>query len=228
MSNVDTTTVAAPAAPAATSLAAAAAATPAPAPEAPAKTGPSLVGDVPARLPDANDPAAPKPDAGITSFDGKLIKMPEGFTPDDKLMGSFSELLNDSKLSSQDRGQKLIDLYAGAVKQVGEANTKAWADLNQQWIAEVKADSEIGGANFDSTRQVIAKAIDMLGPDRAGAFREALNVTGAGNHPGLIRGFAHLAKLLTEGSHINGDPPKRSGDLASIFFPNSPEMQKKG
>src|ERR1017187_7100101 len=139
-------------------------------------------------------------------FDGTKLKLPEGMKSDDPLFKTFGETMADDKLSSQERGQKLIDLYTGAIKQAGEANTLAWSKVNEGWIKDVKADKDIGGVNFEPTKLAFARTIDTLGPEKASAFRQALDVTGIGNHPAFWRGMAAFAKSLTEGGHVAGSP----------------------
>lgn len=176
------------------------------------------LGKDPAAEPKPEVKAEAKPDA--PAFDAAKLTLPEGFAPDEKLMGSFKDLMT-ADLPPQERGQKLIELYSGALKQVGEANSKAWTDLNAQWVNEVKADPEIGGAKYDTTKATIAKAIDTLGPKDAASFRQALDVTGAGNNLAVWRAMAKFAKAVTEGQHVGGSPPKDTPDIGATFFPNS-------
>jgi hypothetical protein len=172
-------------------------------------------------------PIETKPAEAPAPFDATKLSFPEGFKPDEKLTGDFAALMNDDKLPPQERGQKLLDLYHGAIKQVGEANTKAWTDLNGEWVKQAKADAEIGGAKFETTKTTISRVIDSLGTAQAAAFRQALDITGAGNNPAIIKGLAKMAQLLTEGGHVQGSPPSK-GDGKSFdaksFFPNSPGM----
>jgi hypothetical protein len=157
------------------------------------------------------------------AFDGTKLKLPEGMKSDDPLFKTFGEVMTDDKISPQDRGQKLLDLYTGAIKQAGEANTLAWSKVNEGWIKDVKADPSIGGANFEPTKRAIAATIDTLGPEKAAAFRQALDVTGIGNHPAFWRGMATFAKALTEGGHVAGSPAGsgKADAKAADFFPNS-------
>lgn len=193
----------------------------------------------PAPDPKPADPAAPEPKPGEPEkkpaegekkadapvvFDPKAIKIPEGFTVDEAKLTALTEVLNDTKLDPQARGQKLVEMYSEAVKQVSEANTKAWETTNAQWLVQIKADAEIGGDKLPATQQSIAKMIDLLGPERATAFRESLNLTGAGNNPAIVKGMAWFASKLTEGGHVAGTPATKP-DLAKTFFPNSPDMR---
>lgn len=174
---------------------------------------------------DKGKPAEGKKLDAPVAFEADKIKLPEGFTKDDESFGKFGEIMNDSKLSPTERGQKLVELQAEVAKKASEAGTKAWNDLQDQWVRDVKADKEIGGDKLIPTQQVISKAIDALGPDSAKAFRLALDYTGAGNNPAIIKGLAAMGKLLTEGGHITGNPPKTGKTIQEEFFPNSPEMK---
>jgi|SRR6266404_6511 len=154
-------------------------------------------------------------------FDATKLQLPEGMKSDDPLFKSFAEAFGDTKLDTQARGQKLIDIYRDGVKAIQDRQRSIWNQTNDSWVAAVKADSEIGGAKFEPTKATIAKAIDSLGPELSVAFRQGLDATGAGNHPAIWKGLAKMAALLTEGGHVAGNPPSGKPDLASAFFPNS-------
>ena len=145
---------------------------------------------------------------------------------DDPLMQSFNGLLTDDKLSPADRGQKLLDLYAEAHKTARDASTEAWNTVNKKWSDTTLADKEIGGAKWESTKSTISKAIDSLGPELAASVREALDVTGAGNHPAITKAFHAFASKLTEGGHVGGSPPGNGPkSVKDAFYPNSPDMK---
>lgn len=188
----------------------------------------------PAATPPSTDPAAPpapaapepKPDAPAT-FDPSKLQLPEGFKADDAKVAELGALLADDKLTPQERGQKLFDLYTSAVKEADGQAMKAWNDTNAEWQKAVKAHPEFGGAKFDATKLSIARMIDSLGGETATSLREALNATGAGNHPAVWAAFAKLAaKVPSEGTHVTGNPPAAPPDLAKEFFPNSAEKMK--
>ncbi len=183
----------------------------------PPKAPASIAGEPP------KEPAKSEPAAG--PFDPKAIKIPDGAKVDEKAAAAFAEIINDSKLSSQDRGQRLIDLHNAALKAAGEASTAAWTDTTTKWVNEIKADTKIGGDKLPTTVATIAKAIDSLGAESAQAFRQALDITGAGNNPAVVRALHHFASLLTEGKHVSGSPPSSKPDTKELFFPNSPEMK---
>lgn len=183
-----------------------------------------LGGEPPKSEPKLGPDGKPLPEqAAPAAFDPAKLTLPEGMKSDDPFFKTYFEVMSDDKLAPQERGQKLIDLYHGALKQVGEANTEAWKTVNANWVKEVKADPEIGGAKFDQTKATIARAIDSIGPEKAAAFRQALDVTGIGNHPAFWRGMAAMAARLTEGGHVAGSPAGggKSDVRPADFFPNS-------
>lgn len=201
-----------------------AAATP-PQPDASAPPADGATPPVPPAEPKAPEP--PKAPAEQGTFDFAKVKLPEGVTLDEAGAKNFVDLLNDTKLSRQELGEKLVSFYSDAVKAIGAANMESWQQTNKQWVDSVKSDKDIGGDKLPAAQSLIAKMIDTHLPGKLGTeLRQALDMTGAGNHPAVVKGMWTLAGLLTEGGHVNGSPV-RSGqmDIKTTFFPNSPDMR---
>jgi hypothetical protein len=175
--------------------------------------------DPPAEPPKKEEPPAP------AAFAADKLTLPEGMKTDDPLFQKFGGLMTDDKLDPQARGQALLDLYTGAVKQAREAGTEAWNNVNKEWQDKTMADPEIGGAKFPAAKATIAKAIDTLGPNLAAEVRQALDVTGAGNHPAIVKALHAFASKLTEGQHVTGSPPSPPKSVKDAFYPNSPDMK---
>lgn len=150
-------------------------------------------------------------DATATAAKEIDVKLPEGFTVDDKVLGDFKALLADAKLTPTERAQKLVDMHASALKAVTEAPQKAWDELNTKWQGEVKADKELGGTNFDTMRSTIAKAITDVGGSEAAAIFEAFKTTGAANNPAIVRLVYRMSKALVEGGPAAGGAPASKG-----------------
>lgn len=140
------------------------------------------------------------------------VKAPEGLILDEKQVADFKALLTDDKTPLAERGQKLIDMHAAALKAQAEASNTLWRDTQAKWQGEVKADGEIGGQNYDAMRARIAKAIDEIGGKEAPKMREAFDFTGAGNNPEIIRLLDRMAKAVTEGGPVAGGAPAAAGD----------------
>lgn len=163
-------------------------------------------------LADAKKPAeaktddATKPPEAAVPFDLKTVKLPEGVKLDEATSTAFAEVLNDAKLSSQDRGQKLIEMHTQAMKQVVDTAQNDWQKIQNDWKAEIRADAELGGANYEAMTQSVGKLLDNPAfADKA--TKEAFLLTGAGNNPAIVRFVSRVAKALTEGGHVAGNPP---------------------
>lgn len=195
--------------------------------EAPSLAPPSLVAaptEAPPTPPSEGNPPVLEPSAPVELTVEKL-KLPEGIKADDPTLKTLGEILADNKINPQERGQRLLDLHAQAHKTARDASTEAWNSVQTEWQTKTKADPEIGGAKWAGTQATIAKAIDSLGPDLAAGLREALDVTGAGNHPAVAKALHSFASRLTEGSHISGAPPSTVQSVKEAFYPNSPDMK---
>lgn len=186
---------------------------------------PPVAADAPKPGDPPKAPEPPKAPDAPAAFALDKIKLPEGMKADDPSTTAFGAILADDKLSPLERGQKLLDLYADVTKKGRDAATEAWNTVNKQWADTTLADKDIGGPKWDSTKSTIAKAIDSLGPELAAGFRQALDVTGAGNHPAITKALFTFASKLTEGTHINGNPPGQRPSIKDAFYPNSPDMK---
>lgn len=156
-------------------------------------------------------PESAEGEVGVEAIE---LKLPEGFDAAPEL-DEFKSVAQELGLKS-DGAQKLFDLYAKHVASQNAALQQNWEKTNQGWIDEIKNDKEIGGARLDRTLQDVGRMLDMAqlsdGTQIFGReFREALNFTGAGNHPAIARSLARLASLLVEGSSVRGAPPARDG-----------------
>src|SRR5439155_22514769 len=121
---------------------------------------------------------------------------------DEGMSKQFTDIATEAKLSPA-AAQKLIDLDIARQKSFSEAMAKTYRDTNEKWVEEVKADAEIGGDKLQPTLTTISKALDTFGTPKV---REALNLTGAGNNPEIVKTLFKMAKALTEGGHVTGQP----------------------
>ncbi len=165
-------------------------------------------------------PAEAKPDAAPeapTAPTYEKFTLPENVTLDDAKLGAFTGLLGEyeaqiaktpaeAHAATQTLGQKLVDLYI-AEKQAEaqralEAQWSVWQNTNNDWVKQVKSDPEIGGNRFDTTMKQVGAMFDRYGAengaDRETAFRDALKVTGAANHPDIIRFVNWMTKFTNE------------------------------
>jgi hypothetical protein len=157
--------------------------------------------------------------------------VPEGTALDEQTATEFKGLAKELDLT-QEQAQKLLDFGGGKLRAQIEAPYKLWAETQAKWQAEVKADPEIGGTKF---AQSIKDAAQVFVPgesnpfvgsaEEAKALRDALNMTGAGNNPAMVKMFVKMGKLLAEPGSLTGGPVKDSADtlLAKMY----PTMDKE-
>jgi hypothetical protein len=148
------------------------------------------------------------------------FKVPEGFILDELVSKEAGDLFRGLDLS-QEGAQQLLDFYIAKTKESADAPFKLWADTQEKWVNEVKADPELG-SKLPQVKATISKAIDGLGDAKLAAdFRQAMDYTGAGNNPAFIRAFFKLAQALTEGSHVAGAGPSKFGQARPGAMPES-------
>lgn len=136
---------------------------------------------------------------------------PEGVTLDPKAMEIFDPVFRKLTLTNEG-AQELVnvapafvshirDQVAGSVVSDVVAARKAWAD-------EAAADPEIGGAKFEESKTLAAKAFDRLGFAPDGKFRSFLKETGLGNHPEMIRAMVKMGRAIGEDGFDRGEAGK--------------------
>lgn len=186
--------------------------TPPPAnPEAIPDPAPSTV-ESEGQAPGAEGPPAAEP-APLALAD---LSLPEGFEMPEDVGASFLELVNSPPATRAEFGNALIAMHTSLLESVAGQYAQQWESTQEQWRTEVQNLPEIGGKNLDKSLSEIAKVIDRYGDKDA---RDALAMTGAGNHPALVRLFHKIAKDLNEAPPVQGtaatDAPK---DRASRMF----------
>lgn len=153
-----------------------------------------------------------------TKEQGELsLKTPEGVEVNEEHLNAFTSEAKELGLNN-DQAQKLMDLHFKFHQETLEAQQEAWAEINENWVKEAKADKEIGGKKFDTSVDLAKQAISKFGTDE---FKEALNFSGLGNHPEMIRFLSNVAKGFGEDKMVSGDAANEGPrDPADILFPN--------
>jgi hypothetical protein len=156
--------------------------------------------------------------------------VPDGYEIGEETSKELDGLFRGLNLS-QTQGQQLVDYYAAKSREASEAPYKLWEETRERWINEAKADGEIG-QKLPQVRAAVTKMLDGLNDRKlTDAFKEAMDVTGAGNHPAFIKTFFRLAQRLTEGQHVSGvgpspagqrSPDARPASVARALYPDLP------
>lgn len=156
----------------------------------------------------AVDPAA-KVDEPVVPLDPasyKIEGLPEGITAEDPLVKSFLEGAAKGGMDNESVNAVLSEIAPKIAEQL-RAPYQAWKTLNDTWQAEIKADPDIGGAKLPQTIATINKGIERFGD--AAAVRDALNATGAGNNPAIVRMLSNVFSKLVEGTPVVGSPAEQ-------------------
>lgn len=151
------------------------------------------------------------------------FKLPEGYAVDEKAMGEATALFKGAGLS-QEQAQKFIDLAVSREQAVASHGLKAFVDLQNGWVSEIKADPQIGGDKLQASMALASRAIDRLGGD---SLRAAMNLTGAGNNPAIFKAFVQLGQMLSEDKFAAGSPPpsNASRSPAQVIYGDSGPKQ---
>jgi hypothetical protein len=157
---------------------------------------------------------APQQDAAVEYQD---FVLPEGVEVDTQTMGEARDLLAELGLP-QEQAQRLVDFYAGKIRQFGESQAGSWVKLNEKWVSDFKADREIGGDRIQETVAAAARAMERFGTPE---LREALIMTGAGNHPEVIRFVARVGKATAEDRFVIAGSASSgaSRSAANVLYP---------
>lgn len=180
----------------------------------------------------ATPPAEPKQETSLLNEGGaatgapekyEAFKVPEGWELDAKVSEEASTLFKGMNLS-QEQAQQMVDLYSKHSIETQNALLDGVRRQNEEWQAAVKADPEIGG-KLDVVKQTVSRALDSLGdPGLVRDFKEAMDYTGAGNHPAFIKAFYKLAARLTEGTLVRGNGPSPHGTPEPVRRPGASAM----
>jgi len=137
-------------------------------------------------------------------------------------LDAFGALAKEHNISKA-QAEALLGLHGDLAKKAMEAQAEAWNGLQKQWQDEVRADKEIGGAKLTAeVLPAIAKVLDQFGGPEV---RQALDVTGAGNNPAIIKMLYKVANAITEGGAVKGNPvvTAEKKSMAATFYPNMVE-----
>ena len=178
-----------------------------------------------------NEPAAePKPEPAGAPESYTDFSVPEGHTLDAAAVGAATPIFRELGLS-QDQAQRLVNFYSEQIGKINSENEGFMETMRTQWREELKADKEIGG-KLDQVKVEIGRALDRLPPAVRDNFKAAMDMTGAGDHPAVIKAIHSFASLIGEGTHVTGNAPSEHGQsktgvsnrpsAAQSMYPNLP------
>ena len=122
------------------------------------------------------------------------LKLPEG----SKLDASHLErIAADAKARglSQEDAQAEVERNSKAQEAFAKQQDEQVKVYLEKLATEAKADKEIGGEAFVKNSELAKRVVDRFGTEE---FKKALNDSGLGNHPELIRVFHRIGKIMSE------------------------------
>lgn len=141
---------------------------------------------------------------------------PEGFEGelDDSALEAFEPLAKELGLT-QEQADKLVGIHAESVQKAHQAAAEQHSQQMETWNKELRSDPEFGGANFDANLKSAQKAVEQFGVE---GLKEALEETGMGNHPALVRTFAMIGKQISEDGFVSGGKSGGKRSAADVFY----------
>ena len=148
------------------------------------------------------------------------FSLPDGVSVEPDALEQAHALFAESGLP-QKQAQRFVDLALAREKAAAERGVKAFHDLQARWVAEIKADPEIGGERLGAAVVAASRVLERLAIP---GLREALNVTGAGNHPAIVKAFVRIGRLLAEDRFSPGrdGPAQAHRSPADVIYGGQP------
>ncbi|WP_250533975.1 protease [Caballeronia sp. AZ10_KS36] len=150
--------------------------------------------------------AGDKPADAAQPIEYTDFNVPEGVQLQGEVFEELKAFAKEKGLSQED-AQKLVDLgvkqsqgfNTGFTEAVAKAETEAFGLPRGEWEAKAKADPEFGGEKLGENLAAAKLALDKFGSDQ---LRAALNKSGLGNYPEMIRFMVKAGKAISEDGRL--------------------------
>ena len=195
-----------------------------------------------AEEPEAKTPEEKKPDESESADEFKPItaedlSVPEDLQLNEARQGELVDFINEFQIPPA-AVAKFMEMNGGWAQEDAQAQVDNWTTTQEQWVEQAQNDPKIGGDQLEGNLNEIGKLLDVMTqvPDGKGGFaadekyagelRQAFDMTGAGNHPAIIRFLSDVAKQarVSEGTPlIGGRAAEGKPDPLAVLYPT---MQK--
>jgi hypothetical protein len=150
-----------------------------------------------------------------------------------EIVTAASEVFKKHNLS-QEAAQEFVDLWNKNTGDLSDRLDQMVADQRNDWRGQIAKDKTLGNGvdNLsDASKKSIADAISWSGDVKVQtALKEALDLTGAGDHPDIVRAFVAFGKQLGEATAVKGKGPSEQSQTkpgqgrsaAQALYPNLP------
>lgn len=187
---------------------------------------PSLIGGKPEEKPadkpkdegKPEDKPKDEPPPALTVEDFKDL---ENFKADDPFLKDFVGIMNNTELDAKARSAELLKLQTNLMKDFSERGQQAFIQTREGWQSEVAKLPEFANGKLEPALGGISKLVERFG---SAETRQAFDLTGAGDHPAIIKFLHNIAKVIGEPTGDDPKPnpgPRSESDRAQILYPSS-------
>mgnify|MGYP003541986485 CR=1 FL=1 len=156
----------------------------------------ATVADKPAEIEaKTDDTAKPAEEVAPEKYD---LKVPEGSVLSDEALQKITDFATANKLSKED-AQKMVNLHCEEVSEHSKNLQDQFKQISEDWKTQASQDKEYGGDGFNRNVEMAHRVVDRFATPE---FKQALNDSGFGNHPELLRVFVRIGKAMSEGSLV--------------------------
>jgi hypothetical protein len=146
------------------------------------------------------------------------LKIPEGSLLEASAVEKIAAYAKEQGLS-QKQAEALLERENQAVADFAQGQTKQLEQKREEWLKTAQVDPEFGGTEFPKNVEIAKRVINRFGSD---SFKAALNESGLGNHPELVRFCWRLGKAMTDDELIvPGAQGSGKRPIEEIFYGNS-------
>lgn len=133
-------------------------------------------------------------------------------------MATFTDFAREHELS-QEGAQKLVDLHAATISEAAAQQQEKWDEIKEDWRKETIADKTLHDEEGKADAAIAAsrKAVEKIGGQ---PLMDALDLTGAGNHPAVVAAFHKISKALAEDQFIFGSGSADNLSPAQKLYPS--------
>lgn len=147
------------------------------------------------------------------------LKLKEGALLDQTDVDRISAFAKEKGLTTE-QAQDVLDREEQGAAAYHTKQLKEVDDARASWIKAAGADKEFGGDGFKQNAELAKRVVDKFGSE---AFKKALNDTGFGNHPEVIRTFVRIGKMMADDQFVQ--PKSQSGTgkkpIEEVFYPTT-------
>ena len=137
------------------------------------------------------------------------LKLPDGLTARPEALAEATKLFGEFNIP-ESGAQKLLDMHGAALKAAVDGAFKTatdfWEQKSKDWVAEVRADPQIGGNRFDTSIRRARAVWNETVPNEADRTRlfNDLTDTKIGDHPILTKAISEVGRRFEQVLQLTG------------------------